>query len=81
MDRIFGTYHVPKEWPAAYGIEAKLPESLIGQLVYPFTRAGTRSAGNPPRSIRDTRPPSVPSVSRSGRSSAASGRQRPTELR
>jgi sterol desaturase/sphingolipid hydroxylase (fatty acid hydroxylase superfamily) len=36
MDRIFGTYHLPKQWPSAYGIDAKLPDSLASQLVYPF---------------------------------------------
>jgi len=37
MDRLFGTHHLPpKQWPEAYGIEAKLPESLVGQLIYPF---------------------------------------------
>jgi len=37
IDRIFGTYHLPrKQWPAAYGIEAKLPDSLGSQLMYPL---------------------------------------------
>jgi sterol desaturase/sphingolipid hydroxylase (fatty acid hydroxylase superfamily) len=37
VDRIFGTYYVPRnQWPAAYGIEAKLPSSLGGQLAYPL---------------------------------------------
>jgi sterol desaturase/sphingolipid hydroxylase (fatty acid hydroxylase superfamily) len=37
MDRIFGTYHVPRrQWPAAYGIDASLPRSLWGQLLYPL---------------------------------------------
>ena len=37
MDRIFGTHYLPRnEWPSAYGIEAKLPASLPGQLAYPF---------------------------------------------
>jgi sterol desaturase/sphingolipid hydroxylase (fatty acid hydroxylase superfamily) len=36
LDRIFGTHHLPKEWPADYGIKAKLPDSLFGQLVYPL---------------------------------------------
>lgn len=37
MDMIFGTYHNPrKQRPSAYGIEAKLPGSLGGQLIYPF---------------------------------------------
>jgi sterol desaturase/sphingolipid hydroxylase (fatty acid hydroxylase superfamily) len=35
LDRIFGTLHLPNEWPADYGIKAKLPDSLVGQLVYP----------------------------------------------
>jgi sterol desaturase/sphingolipid hydroxylase (fatty acid hydroxylase superfamily) len=37
MDWIFGTYHLPrKEWPAAYGIETKMPASLAGQLLHPL---------------------------------------------
>ncbi len=36
MDRIFGTHHLPHgEWPEAYGITAKMPETLPEQLVYP----------------------------------------------
>jgi sterol desaturase/sphingolipid hydroxylase (fatty acid hydroxylase superfamily) len=37
LDRIFGTLYLPRgEWPEAYGIKAKLPDSLVGQLIYPF---------------------------------------------
>ncbi|MGH7043352.1 MAG: sterol desaturase family protein [Acetobacteraceae bacterium] len=37
MDLIFGTYYKPRnQWPAAYGIETKLPPSLGGQLAYPL---------------------------------------------
>jgi sterol desaturase/sphingolipid hydroxylase (fatty acid hydroxylase superfamily) len=37
MDWIFGTFHLPsKEWPTAYGIEAKLPNTVAGQLLYPM---------------------------------------------
>ncbi len=37
LDRLFGTYYLPRnEWPEAYGIEAKLPDSLAGQLAYPL---------------------------------------------
>ncbi len=37
MDRIFGTYHLPRnQWPSAYGIEATMPGSLAGQLLYPL---------------------------------------------
>lgn len=37
MDRLFGTHYLPqKQWPSVYGIEDKLPGSLVGQLVYPF---------------------------------------------
>jgi sterol desaturase/sphingolipid hydroxylase (fatty acid hydroxylase superfamily) len=38
VDRIFGTHYLPKEWPTAYGIETKLPETLVGQLAYPLRR-------------------------------------------
>ena len=36
LDWIFGTYYLPKDFPEAYGIEARLPESLLGQLAYPW---------------------------------------------
>jgi sterol desaturase/sphingolipid hydroxylase (fatty acid hydroxylase superfamily) len=36
MDRIFGTHHLPKEWPSEYGIEGKLPDSVAGQLLHPL---------------------------------------------
>ena len=36
LDRLFGTHYLPREWPESYGIESKMPDSLIGQLVYPL---------------------------------------------
>ncbi len=36
LDRIFGTHYLPKEWPTAYGIEYKLPDSLTDQFFYPL---------------------------------------------
>ena len=37
MDWIFGTYYLPrKQWPSAYGTEAKLPASPGGQFPYPL---------------------------------------------
>ncbi|HZZ77961.1 MAG TPA: sterol desaturase family protein [Gemmataceae bacterium] len=37
LDRLFGTYYLPdNQWPTEYGIKAKLPESLVGQLIYPL---------------------------------------------
>jgi sterol desaturase/sphingolipid hydroxylase (fatty acid hydroxylase superfamily) len=47
IDRIFGTYHLPRnQWPAAYGIDARLPDSLVGQLLYPL-RPSTPELGSP----------------------------------
>jgi sterol desaturase/sphingolipid hydroxylase (fatty acid hydroxylase superfamily) len=37
LDWIFGTHYLPRnEWPSAYGIGEKLPDSLVGQLAYPL---------------------------------------------
>ena len=37
FDALFGTYHFPAAAPAALGIaDRMMPESLLGQLVYPF---------------------------------------------
>jgi sterol desaturase/sphingolipid hydroxylase (fatty acid hydroxylase superfamily) len=36
MDRLFGTFYLPREWPAEYGIEQPVPDGVIGQLLSPF---------------------------------------------
>jgi sterol desaturase/sphingolipid hydroxylase (fatty acid hydroxylase superfamily) len=53
-DWLFGTLHLPKEWPSAYGIDTALPSSVVGQLIYPFRpatasvpeRAGISASGD-----------------------------------
>ena len=44
IDRLFGTYHCPGErWPARYGLsEGRVPTGYLGQLVWPFRKAGDR---------------------------------------
>jgi sterol desaturase/sphingolipid hydroxylase (fatty acid hydroxylase superfamily) len=39
-DRLFGTYHLPKDqWPSGYGIEGHpVPKGYWAQLLYPFRR-------------------------------------------
>lgn len=44
LDRLFGTYYLPKTWPAAYGIEESTPASLAGQLIDPMMPSRTRQA-------------------------------------
>jgi sterol desaturase/sphingolipid hydroxylase (fatty acid hydroxylase superfamily) len=36
MDRIFGTFYLPKSWPEAYGTATPMPDDLVGQLLEPF---------------------------------------------
>lgn len=39
IDKIFGTYHYPDEWPRGYGLEGKqLSPGFIRQTIEPFTR-------------------------------------------
>ena len=36
-DWLFGTHYLPKnQWPESYGINHELPNSVAGQLIYPF---------------------------------------------
>lgn len=44
LDRLFGTHHLPAEWPASCGIEAPMPASLAGQLLAPWRRAPAPAA-------------------------------------
>jgi sterol desaturase/sphingolipid hydroxylase (fatty acid hydroxylase superfamily) len=36
IDRVFGTFYLPRQWPAAYGTDTPVPETLTGQLLDPF---------------------------------------------
>jgi sterol desaturase/sphingolipid hydroxylase (fatty acid hydroxylase superfamily) len=36
VDWVFGTFHLPREWPAAYGTDTPMPATLGGQLLQPF---------------------------------------------
>jgi len=39
-DKLFGTFHIPKEhWPAEYGTTKRLPRTLWAQVAYPFRRS------------------------------------------
>ena len=44
-DWIFGTHHLPAAWPAGYGIDGKLPPSVVGQLLHPFMPSNDIVAG------------------------------------
>lgn len=51
MDRVFGTFHLPKDWPAAYGTDTPMPDTLTGQLIEPFSprsKAGSRAESSRP---------------------------------
>jgi sterol desaturase/sphingolipid hydroxylase (fatty acid hydroxylase superfamily) len=38
IDKVFGTAWLPKHWPPVYGIDAKVPPTLTGQLLDPMSR-------------------------------------------
>lgn len=38
FDKLFGTWYLPQRYPAVYGINERLPESIGGLLAYPFKR-------------------------------------------
>jgi sterol desaturase/sphingolipid hydroxylase (fatty acid hydroxylase superfamily) len=39
IDRLFGTHHLPIEWPEEYGIDGDpVPDGYVDQLGYPFRR-------------------------------------------
>ena len=39
IDFIFGSYYLPgNEWPVNYGIQEKLPEGYLRQLLHPFIK-------------------------------------------
>lgn len=44
VDRIFGTHHLPREWPDRYGTATPVAASLGGQLIGPFRSEPARAA-------------------------------------
>ena len=36
VDRMFGTHYSSEQWPDSNGIEAQMPDSIVGQLLYPL---------------------------------------------
>lgn len=48
LDWIFGTLHLPREWPEAYGINAEMPDSLTEQLVAPLFGPEERASATKP---------------------------------
>jgi len=39
IDKLFGTYYYPDEWPARYGLDGEeLARSFLGQTIEPFTK-------------------------------------------
>ena len=48
IDRLFGTAWLPKYWPTAYGITAKVPETFAGQFFEPLEKARRKTAAPTP---------------------------------
>jgi sterol desaturase/sphingolipid hydroxylase (fatty acid hydroxylase superfamily) len=44
MDRVFGTFYLPKTWPAEYGTSTPMPQTLAGQILDPFAPNSTPRA-------------------------------------
>ncbi len=40
VDLLFGTCYLPHRWPSAYGAGEPVPPTYLGQLAWPFRRAG-----------------------------------------
>ena len=51
MDRIFGTYHLPKEFPTSYGTDTTMPASLGGQLLHPLRQPAVKTSPAIPVSV------------------------------
>ena len=54
IDRVFGTAWLPRHWPSAYGISARLPATLAGQFFGPL-EPDRRPARQKPQTPADPR--------------------------
>lgn len=49
MDRVFGTFYLPKAWPERYGTSTPMPPDLVGQLLEPFAPSAKLKAASEDR--------------------------------
>jgi sterol desaturase/sphingolipid hydroxylase (fatty acid hydroxylase superfamily) len=57
MDRVFGTFYLPRAWPAAYGTDTFVAASLTAQLLDPFApRPAVPESARPETSPRGAAP-------------------------
>lgn len=48
IDRLFGTYHFPAEWPVTYGLDGEeIPQGFIRQTYEPFMKKNVRRSPAP----------------------------------
>jgi Fatty acid hydroxylase superfamily len=47
IDRLFGTFYLPKAWPKDYGTSTPVPETMIGQLLEPLAPSGAARVPSP----------------------------------
>src|ERR1700722_5176678 len=59
VDRLFGTFYLPKAWPKDYGTSTPVPETMIGQLLEPLA---PKLGGPPPAGARAPRPIARPDL-------------------
>ena len=46
LDWLFGSYYLPAQWPASYGLNdhSNMPPGYVAQFVYPFRKQSPRSS-------------------------------------
>jgi hypothetical protein len=49
MDRVFGTFYLPKAWPADYGAATPIPVTLVGQILDPFAPGASEAKVSSPK--------------------------------
>jgi sterol desaturase/sphingolipid hydroxylase (fatty acid hydroxylase superfamily) len=45
MDRLFGTFYLPKHWPERYGTATPMPQDMVGQLLEPLAPSRRAAQG------------------------------------
>lgn len=57
LDRLFGTHHLPQDWPESYGLKSGFPADMLDQLCYPFAPKETSAAYREKSAVEETAAP------------------------
>lgn len=80
-DLVFGTLYMPGRMPRSYGVDPPIPQSWLGQMIYPFRRKSRDAGGGSPNGLDSGHPGGNTSGPKRGLATVGEGPHSPSGAR